>query len=179
MHILKSRLKVPLKTLNITARHPLTPGPLLGRLAYPGWRPAPWLPPPAAGSHVHPLPSLRLLSACHPSSLHFSLNFSFRLSISSLLEQFLLLAFQLISSLPGRLCPTFIPPTEKLLCCGDLTSHCNSSCRYPPRAQLLYGEGREVTSPATDASTPQPSQPPGQRHLQVSSGIIGHARQSP
>lgn len=141
MNILKPRLKVPLKTLNITACHPFTAGPLLGHLVYPGWRPAPWLPPLASSSHMRPPPHPEV-TVWMPAPLASLFSQFFRLSISSLLEQFLLLAFQLISSLPSCLCPTFIPPSEQLVCCGALTSHCKSSCRYLPSAQLLCGEDR-------------------------------------
>lgn len=130
-------------------------------------------------THAPPLNPPRLLSGCQPCSLHFSLNFSFRLSISSLLEQFLLLAFQLIGSLPSHLHPTFIPPTEQLLCCGALTSHCKSSCRYPPvLSSSMVKADRSPLQPQTHPPH-SPVSHWASVTLPVSSAIVGHTRQSP
>lgn len=129
--------------------------------------------------HMHrPSTPPRLLSGCQPCSLHFSLNFSFRLSISSLLEQFLLLAFKHLAPSPATSAPTFIPPTEQLLCCGALTSTLQEFLQVSPVLSSSYGEGRWVASPATNASTPQPSQPLGQRHLRCHQLLFGHTRHS-
>lgn len=138
MNILKPRLKVPLKTLNMSSFHSRPSSGASG---------ASWLEtrPVATSSSLrftHAPPPLPEVTVWMPAPLTSLFSQFFRLPISSLLEQFLLLAFQLISSLPSRLCPTFIPPSEQLVCCGALTSHCKSSCRYPPSAQLLCGEGR-------------------------------------